>query len=283
MRGVSLTKILGPNALTTAFLSQLRQRRIGDRSLQDETHASQLALAGELTASIAHEIQQPLAAILSNIETAQFLLQSEVSLRTNERLWDSLSCILADIRRDDLRASEVIHRLRSLLDKHEIELKLADLNTIVVDTCELLQGEAERRRVRIDIQQDSAAQVVGDRIQIQQVLINLIMNSMDAVEDVSEERRTIIVSVTSSERRSTINVRDRGHGIQASELPKIFEAFSSSKHTGMGLGLWIARTIVEAHGGCIEVTSSPGEGSEFRASFPSMKSTAQELSNADAS
>ncbi len=272
--------IFAQGGLIATLLTQLRRRRLAERALQslliDTTHASRLAIAGELTASIAHEIKQPLAAILSNTETAEFLLKSDGDLR------DSLRPILADIRRDDLRAVEVTRRLRSFLAKQEIERRPTDLNAVVADVRALLQGEAEHRGVRIELRQDSVAQILGDRIQIQQVLINLIMNAMDAVRDVCEERRTIIVSVASSGRCSTVTVRDFGDGIRASELPMIFRSFYSSKHTGMGLGLSIARTIVESHGGCMEVTSQWGEGSEFRAVFPSMQSTAQYLRTANA-
>jgi C4-dicarboxylate-specific signal transduction histidine kinase len=259
----------------------LWRRRLAERTLQrhliETTHASRLALAGELTASIAHEIKQPLAAILSNAETAEVILHSDQNLR------NSLRPILADIRRDDIRASEVILRLRALLAKHEAEHHPTDLNAIVADVCALLRSEADHRKVRIEIVQDSVAQIMGDRIQIQQVLINLMMNAMDAVANVSEERRTICISVTRSEQHSTVTVSDLGQGIRSSELHKVFNSFYSTKHTGMGLGLSIARAIVEAHGGRLWVKSRAGRGTEFHASFPAMESAVQDLHTAEAS
>jgi signal transduction histidine kinase len=272
---VTVLIILAQGMLITKLLTQLRQRRLAERALQghliDATHASRLAIAGELTASIAHEIKQPLAAILSNTEAAEMVLQFDRDPR------ESLRPILADIRRDDLRASEVIRRLRALLARHEVEHSPTDLNAIVADACALLQGEAERRDVRIEKQQDSVAPIAGDRTQIQQVLINLIMNAMDAVAGVSGERRKIFVSVTSAEGYCTVRVRDLGEGIRTGELPKIFKSFYSSKRAGMGLGLSITRTIVESHGGFVKVTSRLGEGSEFLASFPSSHFTVQDL------
>ncbi|HEY2462658.1 MAG TPA: HAMP domain-containing sensor histidine kinase [Steroidobacteraceae bacterium] len=276
-----LAIILSEAALITALLVELWRRRVAERALQrhliETTHASRLALAGELTASIAHEIKQPLAAILSNAETAEVILLSDQNLR------NSLPPILADIRRDDIRASEVIRRLRALLAKHEVEHHPTDLNAIVADVCALLRSEADRRKVRIEIVQDSVAQIMGDRIQIQQVLINLIMNAMDAVANVSEDRRTICVSVASSEQHSTVTVSDLGQGIRSSELHKVFNSFYSTKHSGMGLGLSIARAIVEAHGGRIWVDSRAGRGSEFHTSFPALASAMQDLHTTEAS
>ncbi len=276
-----LAIMLSEAALITALLIELWRRRLAERTLQrhliETTHASRLALAGELTASIAHEIKQPLAAILSNAETAEVILHSNLNLR------NSLRPILADIRRDDIRASEVIRRLRTLLAKHEVEHRPTELNAVVADVCALLRSEADRRKVRIEIVQDSVAQMMGDRIQIQQVLINLMMNAMDAVANVSEERRTICISVTSSEQRSTVTVSDLGQGIRSSELHKVFNSFYSTKHAGMGLGLSIARAIVEAHGGRIWVESRAGRGSDFHASFPAMESAMQDLRTADTS
>lgn len=124
---------------------------------------------------------------------------------------------------------------------------------------------------------------MGDRIQIQQVLINLIMNGMEAVADMKEERRTICISVTSTEQHAMVTVSDLGHGIRSSDLHKVFNSFYSTKHSGMGLGLSIARAIVESHGGRIWVESRPGRGTEFHVRFPAMADAVQDLHTADAS
>jgi signal transduction histidine kinase len=184
--------------------------------------------------------------------------------------------ILADIRRDDLRASEVIRRLRALLAKHEIEQKPFELNAAVTEVAALLQVEAERRRVTIEMRLAPVATLVGDRVQVQQVLINLLLNAMDAVSGLGVDRRTIIVTVENAEHRITITVRDRGHGVAPEELPKLFDSFYSTKRAGMGLGLSIARTIVGAHGGRIWAESRPGEGTEFHAEFPAVEPAAEE-------
>ena len=270
-----LPVIVAQALLIGALLIQRRRRRVAEQSVEVQrnavAHASRLAVAGELTASIAHEINQPLGAILNNADAADLLLQSGEDRR------DLLRHILADIRRDDVRASEVIRRLRALLAKHEVEHRPFDLNAAVTEVAALLQSEAERRLVRIEMLLASVATVVGDRVQVQQVLINLLLNAMDAVDEVGEDRRGIIVTIESAGDRSIITIRDQGHGIAAEELPKLFDSFYSTKRTGMGLGLSIARTIVETHGGRIWVESQPGEGSQFHVEFPAAEPMAQRL------
>ena len=270
-----LPVIVAQALLISALLIQRRRRRVAEQSVEVQrnvvAHASRLAVAGELTASIAHEINQPLGAILNNADAADLLLQSGEDRR------DLLRHILADIRRDDVRASEVIRRLRALLAKHEVEHRPFDLNAAVTEVAALLQSEAQRRLVRIEMLLASVATVVGDRVQVQQVLINLLLNAMDAVDEVGEDRRGIIVTIESAGDRSIITIRDQGHGIAAEELPKLFDSFYSTKRTGMGLGLSIARTIVETHGGRIWVESQPGEGSQFHVEFPAAEPMAQRL------
>ncbi len=260
--------------LIGSLLIQRRRRRVAEQALQthrhEVAHASRLAVAGELTASIAHEINQPLGAILSNVDTADLLVQS------GDDRSDLLRTILADIRRDDLRASEVIRRLRSLLAKHDVEQKPFDLNAAVIEVGTLLRGEADRRAATIEIRLAPVAEMVGDRIQIQQVLINLLLNAMDAVRDVEEGRRTILVTVDCTEDRVSITVHDRGVGIASEALPKLFDSFYSTKQGGMGLGLSISRTIVEAHGGRIWAESGPDGGAVFHVEFPTVEPTAHQ-------
>jgi len=253
--------------LMTALLVERNRRRLAQSSLDrhrfELAHASRLAVAGELTGSIAHEINQPLAAILSNAAAAEMLLQSGAA-----RPGD-LKDILADIRRDDLRASEVIRRLRALLAKHEVERQPFDLNETVSDVITLLNAEARRRRIVLGARTPAETiTVVGDRIQVQQVLINLIMNAMDALADTPDEHRTVSLSLEGSHAGATIRVRDRGVGITAEHLPKLFDSFFTTKRKGIGLGLSIARTLVEAHGGTIAAESGPGDGATFTIWLP---------------
>ena len=133
----------------------------------------------------------------------------------------------------------------------------------------MLRTEARRRGVALDVRPAAtAAPLVGDRVQIQQVLLNLVLNALDAVNGLPEARRTVAVSVERDADRLALVVRDRGQGIAPEHLPKLFDSFFSTKHRGMGLGLSIARTLVEAHGGHIRAESGPGEGAVFRAEWP---------------
>ena len=264
---ITAAVILLQALLIATLLIERRRRRVAEQAVQKQrselAHASRLAMAGELTASIAHEINQPLGAILASADAAELLLESGADRR------DDLRRIVTRIRRDDLRASDVIGRLRTLLAKHEPERKRFEVNEAVTDVVVLLQGEARQRRVILESRPSSIPlHVVGDPIQIQQVLINLVLNAMDAVADLPEDRQLIVVSADQVANGIQITVRDRGRGIAPEHLPKLFDSFFSTKQRGMGLGLSIARTIVEAHGGRIWAENGPGDGAVFRVELP---------------
>lgn len=265
--------VLLQSGLLAGLLIERRRRRGAELAVDQHrfelAHASRLAIAGELTASIAHEINQPLGAILSNVSAAELMLGS-----APDQL-DEVRQILADIHRDNLRASEVIRRLRALLAKHEVERRVIDLNESLTDMLTILRAEARRRRVALAIRAaTSSVEVIADRIQVQQVLLNLALNAMDAVADVPEERRVVTVSAERRRDVAAITVRDRGHGIPAEHLPKLFDSFFSTKHTGIGLGLSIVRTLVEAQGGKVWAENGPGDGASFHVDLPLAESAA---------
>jgi signal transduction histidine kinase len=265
--------VLLQSALVTGLLIERRRRRGAEASVDKHrfelAHASRLAIAGELTASIAHEINQPLGAILSNVNAAELMLHSGTA-QTGE-----LQQILGDIHRDNIRASEVIRRLRSLLTKHQVERKVIDLNDSLADMATILRAEAHRRRVTLAIRPElPSVEVIADRIQMQQVLLNLALNAMDAVGDVPDERKTVMVSTERRLGDALITVQDRGHGIAPENRSKLFDSFFSTKRTGIGLGLSIVRTLVEAQDGNVWVEDAPGDGAIFRVRLPLAGQTA---------
>jgi signal transduction histidine kinase len=259
--------LLAQSALIAALLLQLRRRRTAEASLQAQRvqllHASRLAVAGELTASIAHEINQPLGAILANADAAEMLLGSGRMPR------EELLQILADIRRDDLRASEVIKRLRALLARHETERRRFDLNGAVEDVVAIVRAEARRRGVTVESALHARdAVVLGDPVQIQQVIINLMLNAFDASAGAPEEARRVRIETVDTPAGVQLGVRDFGSGIASADLPRIFDSFYSTKQGGMGLGLAITRSIVESHGGTI-TAANRNPGAEFVVHLPS--------------
>ena len=253
--------------LIVALVAQRRERRLAEQREQAQRYAlaraARLALAGELTGAIAHEINQPLGAILTNADVGDLILDSEGDRR------DELRSIFANIRRDDLRASQVIQRTRELLGRHQFERKEVDLNDVVSELQSLMGSEARRRGVTLEIRlAPERLMTMGDRIQIQQVLINLVLNAMDAVGELPEAERRVLVSTAKGENRVVLAVHDRGKGIAPEHRAKLFESFFTTKPHGTGLGLSITRTIVDAHGGRVWAESSPEEGTLFQVELP---------------
>ncbi|MBK1722978.1 histidine kinase [Thiocystis violacea] len=255
------------------LLIERRRRQQAEQAEQQQrfelVHASRLAVAGELTASIAHEINQPLGAILNNADAAELILDSGPASDHTRR--EALRAILADIRHDDLRASEVIRRLRGLLAKHQVERQVFDLREATTDAVHLLRIEARRRRIEFILRvTPTPATMVGDRIQIQQVVIILLINAMDAIGDLPDDRRQVVISIEERLKRFLLSVRDRGCGIASEHPRQMFDSFFSTKHAGMGLGLSIAQTLVNAHKGRIWAEPTPDEGALFHVELPAI-------------
>lgn len=226
-----------------------------------------LVVVGELGAAIAHEINQPLGAILSNAEACDLLLQDGASPA-------ELRVIMADIRRDAVRASEVIRQMRSLARRPELALERIDANELVAGVIVLMTPDSRGRRIPIDgLASPSPAWLRIDRSQMQQVLINLVTNAMDAIEslpgiDASSGMPPVVISVASHEDEVEISVTDAGPGLPTEALERLFATFYTSKAHGMGLGLSIARSIVEAHGGRVQAENNPITGARFSVVLP---------------
>jgi signal transduction histidine kinase len=263
----TIALILAQAGLISVLLLEHRRRQFAEvqsrQRMAELAHVNRFSTAGELTASIAHEINQPLGAILTNAETADAILNSP-SPDIAE-----LKDIVKDILQDDRRAGEVIRRMRSLLKKAPFELKNVDLNDVVRDTVEFLSALAIARKVELfSVITPDALLILGDRIQLQQVILNLVVNGIEAMEDKPTENRIITIRTSRVENFAELSVSDRGPGIPEGKLKEVFEPFYTSKAEGMGMGLSIARTIIEAHHGLISAKNRDHGGASFRIRLP---------------
>ena len=259
--------------LISVLLREHRRRQFAEvqsrQRMAELAHVNRFSTAGELTASIAHEINQPLGSILTNAETAAAILKSQrpdiAALPDIVELKD----IVNDIVQDDRRATEVIRRMRSLLKKAPFELKNFDFNDVVQETVKFLSSLAVGRKFElVSVITPDALPILGDRIQLQQVILNLVVNGIDAMRDTPRENRIISIRTSRVENFAQLSVSDRGSGIPEDKLKEVFEPFYTSKAEGMGMGLSIARTIIEAHHGLISANNRDHGGASFRIKLP---------------
>jgi signal transduction histidine kinase len=244
-------------------LERQRAEEEARRSRDELAHYLRVSTIGELTTSLAHELNQPLTAILANAQAARQLLDAAADPAEMRE-------ILADIVEEDKRAGEVIRRLRDLLRKGAPEYAPLDLNILAAEVVGLVASDATIRNVpiRLDLAEEPA-RVRGDRVQIQQVVLNLLLNAMDALADVPPGRRMVLVTTAvASGEGVVLAVRDTGPGVRLADPERLFEPFYSTKPAGMGMGLSIARSIVAAHGGRIWARDNAGPGATFTFSLP---------------
>src|SRR6266849_5322791 len=235
-----------------------------ERSRQELAHFTRVSTMGELTASLAHELRQPLTSIMANAQAARRFLDS-ASPDLSE-----LRNALADIIADDQRAAEVIQRLRDMLSKGELRPTRLDLNEVIRFVTRLLNSDAVIRKVVLALElAPIPVVVIGNRVQLEQVVLNLLINAMDSTGEASEGDRTIVVrSEANGKDAIHVAVQDAGTGLRAGIHERIFEPFFTTKPTGMGMGLSVTKSIIEAHGGAIWATNNPARGATFHFSLP---------------
>ncbi|MBU1044419.1 MAG: PAS domain-containing protein [Candidatus Omnitrophica bacterium] len=241
-------------------ITLMRQRELKIEEQRHELlHVTRVGKLAEFVSSLAHEISQPLTAILAYAQAAQRMLKSK-----EPKLKEALECII----NDDKRAAAVIQRLRSLLKKGVSEMKPLDINTLINDTVMLIATDAAVRHDVLKLElKNELPLICGDQIQLQQVILNLISNSFDALDN-GQQIREIIINTSVKDNMIIVEVRDTGCGIPVKNLPKLFTRFFTSKQDGLGMGLSISRSIVESHGGKLNVKNNPDGGAIFYFSLP---------------
>lgn len=233
------------------------------KRMTELAHVNRQATTGELSSSIAHELNQPLGSILANAETAELILKSD------KPDLDEIKEILADIRRDDQRAGEVIRRLRGFLKRTPFETRDIDVNEIMGEAFKFLSVQASARNVSLYLQTaPGALRIKGDPIQLQQVVLNLVVNAMDAMATIPYGRTVIGRTELNGGSSAVISISDSGPGIPADKLAQVFDPFFTTKDQGMGIGLSIARTIILAHKGQIWAENQSGGGAAFHFTLP---------------
>lgn len=251
-----------------ALLVQRRRQQWAEAQIERQrtelAHVSRVSTMGQLASALTHELNQPLGAILRNAEAAEIFMQN------NPPNLEEVRAILTDIRRDDKRAGNVIDRMRALYKRRSLVLNPLDLRELVEDTMALTRADAAAREIRLTAQippHFPAAQ--GDRVHLQQVLLNLILNGMDAMTGMPKTRRALVVRLSETKNGNLrVEVTDQGTGIAPEDAARIFEPFFTTKLNGMGMGLAISQTIIEAHGGEIWVDSRPTQGTTFTFILP---------------
>jgi FixJ family two-component response regulator/signal transduction histidine kinase len=258
---VSRTRLFG-EVLASALARQAAERREQDAQAQ-AAHAARVGTMGVIAASLVHELTQPLAASLANAQTAVELLD----VATPDL--DELRATVADIVADDRRVGDLIRQLRRFLRRGEVERTEVDMREVVGEVLRLAGNAATEKGAAITLDlAESLPRLAGDRVQLEQVLLNLLLNAIDAVAANEPGARRITVVARASETGIGLEVSDTGPGMDEQTLARVFQPFFTTKPGGMGLGLSISRSIVAAHGGSLSARSAPGSGTTFRVQLP---------------
>jgi C4-dicarboxylate-specific signal transduction histidine kinase len=240
----------------------LRQQR------EELSQVQRLATVGEFAASIAHEIHQPLTAILNNARAAQHFLSSDASAAIAE-VRDALQDIIDDIR----RAADVIHQLRSFLKKESGHYTIVDINTVIQKVITILHSQLIDKKIHVtqDLSPD-IPHIKCNRIELQQVLLNLILNARDSLINVELQRRHVLIQTSMDGPESVIvAVQDSGTGLDTSEIDRVFESYYTTKPNGLGMGLSLSKSIIVGHGGRIWAANNAEDGATFYFTLPVQK------------
>ena len=260
----------------TAFLGMKRRRADERRQaaeeqtrlhLSDLAHMGRLQTAGQLAAALAHELNQPLAAVSLQAEIATHLIHKPEARNT-----EILGAALAEITEQSQRAAAIVRALRAMVQKAEPKQTPVDVNDIVQQVERLMATQAKRAGVRLELCLSPTPPVLGDRIQLEQVLLNLVQNALEAVQAADAPPRLVQVEAKPEADCVMVAVCDSGVGLAAAEVERVFERFYTTKPTGMGMGLGISRSIIEAHGGRLWAAPNPTRGATFTFTLPILRS-----------
>jgi signal transduction histidine kinase len=252
-------------------VQDVTQRRLSEEALgkarSELAHVARVMSLGALTASIAHEVNQPLSGILTNASTCLRMLTANPPDVEGAR--ETARRSLRDCR----RAAEVMTRLRALFSKRETKTEPVDLNEAARQVIALSLSELQRNRIILRVElPDDLPYVIGDRVQLEQVILNLLLNAADAMSGVDDRPRQLVIS---TEReggdRVRLSVQDVGVGLQSPATDRLFEPFHTTKEGGMGIGLFVCRSIIESHHGCLQVSANEGPGATFAFSIPRLR------------
>jgi two-component system sensor kinase FixL len=261
----------GDQIINSVVLRDVSERKQAEEDLRQHrrelAHVLRTATMGELTAALAHEINQPLTAILSNAQAGRRIMN------TDTPDLEEIREILDEIINDDQRAAQVIRHMRGLLSGRDTDMQALDINDIARDVIHLVHSDSVIRSVVVDLELgEGLSPVRGDPIQLQQVCLNLILNGFDAMQDVTiSERKLVIQTAVEGDNDVCVSIQDTGVGFGEQDADDLFIPFRTTKADGLGMGLAISRSIIEAHGGKILGRPQPDGGALFRFTLPGIR------------